>query len=34
MIAKSFTGAILQRCPESIAKKGLLDIFIPKTTIS
>lgn len=34
MIAKSFTGHIFQRCPESIAKKGLLDIFIPKTTIS
>lgn len=34
MIAKSFTCHILQRCPESIAEKGLLDIFIPKTTIS
>lgn len=34
MIAKSFTGHILQRCRESIVEKGLLDIFIPKTTIS
>lgn len=34
MIAKSFTGSILQRYPESIAEKGLLDIFIPKTAIS
>jgi hypothetical protein len=29
-----FTGCIVQHCSAIFAEKGLLDIFIPKTTIS